>query len=73
MISFDKTNSGTNSNVLVSFQLYVYRIVCGTFVERLFLYCVDITCGNTAVGMNKEFYTKLEVLKSDGAIIFRNY
>jgi hypothetical protein len=30
MISFDKTNSGTNSNVLVSFRLDI-----GTFVERL--------------------------------------
>ncbi len=38
MISFDKTNSGTNSNVLVSFRLDI-----GKFVERLFLYCFDIT------------------------------
>ncbi len=30
MITFDKTNSGTNSNVLVLFLLYI-----GTFVERL--------------------------------------
>ncbi len=30
MISFDKANSGTNSNVLVSFRLDI-----GTFVERL--------------------------------------
>jgi|688.fasta_scaffold1494906_1 hypothetical protein len=38
MISFDKTNSGTNSNVLVSFRLDIK-----TFLERLFLYCFDIT------------------------------
>ncbi len=38
MISFEKTNSGTNSNVLVSFLLDI-----GTFVERLFLYCFDMS------------------------------
>ncbi len=34
MISFDKTNSGTNSNVLVSFRLDI-----GTFVERFWNIC----------------------------------
>jgi hypothetical protein len=34
MISFDKTNSGTNSNVLVSFRLEI-----GTLVERLWNVC----------------------------------
>jgi hypothetical protein len=38
MISFDKTNSGTISNVLVSLRLYIER-----FLERSFLYCFDIT------------------------------
>ncbi len=38
MISFDGADSGTNSYVLVSFLLDV-----GTFVERLFLYCFNIT------------------------------
>jgi hypothetical protein len=38
MISFDGADSGTNSDVLVSFLLDV-----GTFVERVFLYCFDIT------------------------------
>ncbi len=38
MISFDGADLGTNSDVLVSFLLDV-----GTFVERLFLYCFDIT------------------------------
>jgi hypothetical protein len=37
MISFDGSDSGTNSDVLVSFLLDV-----GTFVERVFLYCFDI-------------------------------
>jgi hypothetical protein len=45
MISFDKTNSRTNSNVLVSSRLdirtFVERLwnVCGTFVERLWNVC----------------------------------
>jgi hypothetical protein len=38
MCSFDGADSGTNSDVLVSFLLDV-----GTFVERLLLYCYDIT------------------------------
>ncbi len=38
MCSFDGADSGTNSDVLVSFLLDV-----GTFVERLLLYCFDIT------------------------------
>jgi hypothetical protein len=38
MISFDGADWGTNSDVLVSFLLDV-----GTFAERLFLYCFDIT------------------------------
>ncbi len=37
MISFDKTNFGTNSNVLVFIPTRYWNI-CGTFVERLFLY-----------------------------------
>ncbi len=36
-VSFDKTNSGTNSNVLVSFRLDI-----GTFVERLWNICSSI-------------------------------
>jgi hypothetical protein len=45
MISFNETNSGTNSNVLVSLLLeigtFVERLwnVCGTFVERLWSVC----------------------------------
>jgi hypothetical protein len=42
MISFDKTNSGTNS-IMFCFIPISYRNVCGTFVERLFLYCFDVT------------------------------
>jgi len=38
MISFDGVDSGTNSDVLVSFLLDD-----GTFVERFFLYCFYIT------------------------------
>ncbi len=38
MCSFDGSDSGTNSGVLVSFLLDF-----GTFVERLLLYCFDIT------------------------------
>jgi hypothetical protein len=38
MCSFDGADSRTNSNVLVSFLLDVR-----TFVERLLLYCFDIT------------------------------
>jgi hypothetical protein len=37
MCSFDGADSGTNSDVLVSFLLDV-----GTFVERMLLYCLDI-------------------------------
>jgi hypothetical protein len=44
MISFDGADSGRNSDVMVSFLSDV-----GTFVERLverlFLYCFDITAG----------------------------
>ncbi len=38
MISFKRTNSGTNSNVLVSFRLDIGRLwnVCETFVPLLF-------------------------------------
>ncbi len=38
MCSFDGADSGTNLDVLVSFLLDVR-----TFVERLLLYCFDIT------------------------------
>ncbi len=38
MCSFDGADSGRNSDVLVSFLFDV-----GTFVERLLLYCFDIT------------------------------
>jgi hypothetical protein len=38
MCPFDGADSGTNSDVLVSFRLDV-----GTFVERLLVYCCDIT------------------------------
>jgi hypothetical protein len=36
-----RKNSGTNPHVLVSFLLR-YRNFCGTFLERLFLYCFDV-------------------------------
>jgi hypothetical protein len=38
IISFDAADSSTNSDIRVSFLL-----ASGTFVERLFLYCFDIT------------------------------
>jgi hypothetical protein len=53
MCSFDGADSGTDSDVLVSFLLdvgtFVERLwnVCRKFVERLLLYCFDITCLNT--------------------------
>jgi hypothetical protein len=40
MCSFDGSDLGTNSGVLISFLL---DVVCGRFVERLLLYCFDIT------------------------------
>ncbi len=43
MCSFDGADSGTNSDILVSFMLRRCRNVCGMFVERLLLYCFDIT------------------------------
>jgi hypothetical protein len=42
MCSFDGADLGTNSDVLVSFPVRC-RNVCGTFVERLLLYCFGIT------------------------------
>jgi hypothetical protein len=42
MCSFDGAHLGINSDVLLSFPVRC-RNVCGTFVERLLLYCFDIT------------------------------
>ncbi len=42
MCSFDGADLGTNSEVLVIFSVRCQN-VCGTFVERLLLYCFDIT------------------------------
>jgi hypothetical protein len=44
MISIDKTNSGTNAKVFVTFLLDI-----GTFEKRLFLYCFDIASSHTMV------------------------
>jgi hypothetical protein len=41
-IPFDMTNSGTNS-IVICFIPIRYWDVCGTFVDRLLLYCFDIT------------------------------
>jgi hypothetical protein len=43
MITFDKTNLGSNSNHRFGFIPIRYESVCGMFVERLFLYCFDFT------------------------------
>jgi hypothetical protein len=45
MFSFDGADSGTNTDVLVSFLLVVAERLLKTFVERLFLYYFDITRG----------------------------
>ena len=53
MCSFDGADLGTNSDVLVSFPVRC-RNVCGMFVERLLLYCFDITISNPSSRLKEE-------------------